>query len=261
MIEPSGATVSITQSISGFMKSANLLDGSVDVLGERVVMIQPQLLRGAIWIIGAPMAHSGRVSVNFGLAKRGSKCRLAKRNNSRPSPRSLLAGRPGHGRVRDRAEALGEHITPLARPTIAGDVKPHPPIGVPPCFPMIQPSWPSPAGFLLHGVVECRQQPCPGTAATCPCHRPAGSRHDPGRETRHTPRQRTAGNQNGNVSDNSPSRCSGKTHAVCIHRSLEKTDRVQLGTERSILIGGLAAAAAGGHNPRRSTMIFFAAGR
>ena len=86
MIEPSGATISITHSISGFMKSRRIssMASSMSPVNESSPRFSRSSCAVTIWIIGSPMALAGRVSVNFGLAKRGSaKWRLAKRNKSR----------------------------------------------------------------------------------------------------------------------------------------------------------------------------------
>ena len=86
MIEPSGATDSITHPMSGFMKSRRI--SSIAASMSAVNDSSPRLRRNScavtIWIIGAPMSLAGRVSVNFGSVSDGSaKCRLAKLYNSR----------------------------------------------------------------------------------------------------------------------------------------------------------------------------------
>ena len=64
--------------------------------------------------------------------------------------------------MRDRPKALGEHVTPLSdRPAIAGDVKPHAPVGVPAMFPdEVQPALGpvQPGAVLLHSVEQRREQ-------------------------------------------------------------------------------------------------------
>ena len=153
--------------------SADLLDGVVDVPGERVVAkIQPQLLRGnhLDHRLADGLGRSGVGELRLGQARlREVPLGQAEQFASRLRV-GLLAGRPGHGRVSDCAEALGEHITPLAdRPTVAGEVKPHTTIGISPVFPdEIEPATGpvQPGAILLHGVEQRREQP--GTSALLP---------------------------------------------------------------------------------------------